>query len=215
MGLKTPVAYTLEDMMGDVVALLDHLGIERVDLVGASMGGMIARLVAIHHPNRLRTLTSIMSSNGYKNLPRAEKHISEYMLKRPESSEYKDKLAFHIGKWRVIQSPAFPASDEYLQEYVDSMLQRGIKAKGTIRQMLAIMAAKSREKALTKLDVPTLVIHSDSDGLVSVEGGKETAKCIPNAKLKIYAGMGHDFPIELAPQIASDIISHANAQIDR
>lgn len=212
LGLKNPVAYTLDDMMEDVVALLDHLEIEHVDLVGASMGGMIAQLVAIHHPKRVRTLTSIMSTNGYKDLPRAEKHIREYMLKRPDSHEYKDKLAFHIGKWRVIESPAFPASDEYLKEYVDSMLQRGIKAKGTIRQMLAIMAAKSREKALSKLDVPTLVVHGDSDGLVNVAGGKETAKCIPNAKLKIYAGMGHDFPIELIPEIANDITSHASSQ---
>lgn len=211
LGLETPVAYRLEDMMEDVVALLDYLGIERVDLVGASMGGMIAQLVAIHHPKRVRTLTSIMSTNGYKDLPRADKRITEYMLKRPESNHYKDKLAFHIAKWRVIESPAFPASDEYLHDYVESMLQRGIKAKGTMRQMLAIMAAKSREQALAKLQVPTLVIHGDSDGLVNVEGGKETAKCIPNAKLKIYAGMGHDFPLELTSQIAKDIVFHASS----
>lgn len=213
LGLKTPVAYTLEDMMEDVVALLDYLGIENVDLVGASMGGMIAQLMAIHHPNRVRTLTSIMSTNGYKDLPRAEKRVSEYMLKRPESSDYQDKLAFHMGKWRVIESPDYPASDEYLREYVDSMMQRGIQAKGTMRQMLAILAAKSREKALSKLDVPTLVIHGDKDALVHVDGGKQTVKSIPNAKLKIYQGMGHDFPVELIASISNDIIAHSQTAL--
>jgi pimeloyl-ACP methyl ester carboxylesterase len=209
LGLSVPVAYRLDDMMQDVIALLDHLNIERVDVVGASMGGMIAQLAAIHHPDRVKTLTSIMSTTGYKNLPRSAKHISEYMLRKPASREYKDKLAFHIGKWRIIQSPAYPASEIYIKDYVDSMLQRGITAKGTMRQLLAIMAAKNRTKALSQLKVPALILHGDSDGLVNVEGGKETAKAIPNSKLKIYSGMGHDFPIELIPEICNDLVSHA------
>lgn len=209
LGLSVPVAYRLEDMMQDVIALLDHLSIDSVDVVGASMGGMIAQLVAIHHPDRVNSLTSIMSTTGYKNLPRSAKNISEYMLQKPVSKEYKDKLAFHIGKWQVIESPAYPASEKYIEEYVASMLQRGITAKGTLRQLLAIMAAKNRTKALSQLKVPALILHGDSDGLVNVEAGNETAKAIPNAKLKIYAGMGHDFPIELIPEICNDIVSHA------
>lgn len=209
LGLSVPVAYRLEDMMEDVIGLLDHLNIDRADVVGASMGGMIAQLVAIHHPNRVNSLTSIMSTTGYKNLPRSAKNISEYMLQKPASSEYKDKLAFQIGKWRVIESPAYPATDQYIEDYVDNMLQRGITAKGSLRQLLAIMAAKNRTKALSKLKVPTLVLHGDSDGLVDVAGGKETSKAIPNSKLKIYPGMGHDFPIELIPEISNDIVSHA------
>jgi pimeloyl-ACP methyl ester carboxylesterase len=208
LGLSVPVAYILEDMMRDVIALLDHLSIDKVDVVGASMGGMIAQLVAIHYPERMNSLTSIMSTTGYKNLPRSDKKISEYMLQKPASREYKDKLTFHIGKWRIIESPAYPASDHYIEDYVDSMLQRGITAKGTMRQLLAIMAAKDRTKVLSTLNIPTLVLHGDSDGLVNVEGGKETAKAIPNSKLKIYSGMGHDFPIELIPEICADIVSH-------
>jgi pimeloyl-ACP methyl ester carboxylesterase len=213
LGLSVPVAYHLDDMMKDAIALLDHLNIDRVDVVGASMGGMIAQLIAIHHPNRVNSLTSIMSTTGYKNLPRSAKNISEYMLQKPVSKEYKDKLAFHIGKWRIIESPAYPATDHYIEDYVDSMLQRGITAKGTLRQLLAIMAAKNRTKALSNMKVPTLVLHGDSDGLVNVEGGKETAKAISNSKLKIYPGMGHDFPIELIPEISQDIISHARKRL--
>jgi pimeloyl-ACP methyl ester carboxylesterase len=90
------------------------------------------------------------------------------------------------------------------------MLQRGITAKGTMRQMLAIMAAGNRQNALSKLDIPSLVIHGDCDGLVNPAGGKATVKAIPNAKLKIYPGMGHDFPVELIPNIVDDIVTHVN-----
>jgi pimeloyl-ACP methyl ester carboxylesterase len=93
------------------------------------------------------------------------------------------------------------------------MLQRGITAKGTIRQMLAIMAASNRENGLSKLNMPSLVIHGDSDGLVNLAGGKATANAIPNAKLKVYAGMGHDFPTQLIPNIVNDIIEHANSNV--
>ena len=93
------------------------------------------------------------------------------------------------------------------------MLQRGITSKGTLRQMLAIMAAKNRQHALEKLTTPSLVIHGDSDGLVNVAGGKATADAIPNAKLKIYPGMGHDFPVELIPKIVDDIVTHINMNV--
>jgi pimeloyl-ACP methyl ester carboxylesterase len=211
LGLPINPPYQLEDMMQDVIALLDTLNLAEVHVVGASMGGMIAQLMAIHYPQKVQTLTSIMSTTGYKQLPPIEKNISETLDQKPASKEYKDRMGYHINKWQVIGSPDYPSSDFYLHQYVDSMLKRGITAKGTMRQMLAIMNADNREGALSKLNIPSLVIHGDKDGLVNVAGGQATAAAIPNAKLKIYPGMGHDFPIELIPSIVDDIVAHINS----
>lgn len=215
LGLPINPPYQLEDMMQDVIALLDTLNLAEVHVVGASMGGMIAQLMAIHYPQKVQTLTSIMSTTGYKQLPPIEKNIRETLDQKLTSKEYKDRMGYHIKKWQVIGSPDYPSSDSYLHQYVDSMLQRGITAKGTMRQMLAIMAADNREDALSKLNIPSLVIHGDKDGLVNVAGGKATAAAIPNATLKVYPGMGHDFPIELIPDIVNDIVTHINTNGER
>jgi pimeloyl-ACP methyl ester carboxylesterase len=210
-SIKTP--YQLEDMMQDVIGLLDALKLDEVHVIGASMGAMIAQLMAIHHPQRVKTLSSIMSTTGYKKLPAIEKNIRETLMQKPASRDYKDRMAYHIKKWQVIGSPDYPSCDTDLHHYVDSMLQRGITAKGTMRQMLAIMAASNREDALSKLDIPSLIIHGDRDGLVNIAGGKATADAIPKAKLKIYPGMGHDFPVELIPSIVDDIVAHVNTNL--
>jgi len=213
LGLSIKTPYQLEDMMQDVVALLDALNLAEVHVVGASMGGMIAQLMAIHHPRRVKTLTSIMSTTGYKKLPRIDKNIRKTLMQKPVSKDYKDQMDYHIKKWQVIGSPDYPCTETDLQQYVESMLQRGITAKGTIRQMLSIMATGNREDALSKLDIPSLVIHGDRDGLVNLAGGKATAQAIPNAKLRVYPGMGHDFPVELIPNIVNDIVTHVNTNL--
>jgi pimeloyl-ACP methyl ester carboxylesterase len=214
LGFPIKAPYQLEDMMQDVVALLDALKLLQVHVVGASMGGMIAQLIAIHHPQKVKTLTSIMSTTGYKKLPKISKKIREALAHKPASKGHKDQMDYHIKKWQVIGSPDYPSSDVYLHKYVEGMLQRGITSKGTLRQMLAIMAAKNRQCALAKLTTPSLVIHGDSDGLVNVAGGRATADAIPNVKLKIYPGMGHDFPVELIPSIVKDIVNHVNMNSD-
>ncbi|MDB4327112.1 alpha/beta hydrolase [bacterium] len=213
LGLSIKTPYQLEDMMQDVVALLDALNLAEVHVVGASMGGMIAQLMAIHHPRRVKTLTSIMSTTGYKKLPRIDKNIRKTLMQKPVSKDYKDQMDYHIKKWQVIGSPDYPCTETDLQQYVESMLQRGITAKGTIRQMLSIMATGNREDALSKLEIPSLVIHGDRDGLVNLAGGKATAQAIPNAKLRVYPGMGHDFPVELIPNIVNDIVTHVNTNL--
>jgi pimeloyl-ACP methyl ester carboxylesterase len=213
LGLSIKAPYQLEDIMQDIIALLDVLNLSEVHVVGASMGGMIAQLMAIHHPQKVKTLTSIMSTTGYKELPGIDKNIRETLLQKPASKEHKDQMHYHIKKWQVIGSPDYPSSQTDLQQYVESMLQRGITAKGTIRQMLSIMVAGNREGALSKLDIPSLVIHGDRDGVVHLSGGKATANAIPKAKLKVYPGMGHDFPVELIPNIVDDIITHVNTNL--
>jgi pimeloyl-ACP methyl ester carboxylesterase len=213
LGLSIKTPYQLEDMMQDVIALLDTLNLAEVHVVGASMGGMIAQLIAIHHPHRVKTLSSIMSTTGYKKLPAIEKNIRKTIMQKPATTDYKGRMDYHVKKWQVIGSPDYPSSDTYLNEYVDSMLKRGITTQGTIRQMLAIMSAENRQDELSKLAIPSLVIHGDSDGLVNVAGGKATAEAIPDATLKIYPGMGHDFPVELIPNIVDDIVAHVNTNL--
>jgi pimeloyl-ACP methyl ester carboxylesterase len=211
LSIKAP--YQLEDMMQDVVALLDALKLSEVHVVGASMGGMIAQLMAIHRPHRVTSLTSIMSTTGCKKVPAADKSVTRVLSQKPASQDYKDRMDYHIKKWQVIGSPNYPSSDKYINEYVDALLQRGITAKGTLRQFLAIMDAENRQDALSKLSIPSLVIHGDHDGLVNVAGGRATAEAIPKAKLKIYPGMGHDFPVELIPSIVDDIVAHVNTNL--
>ena len=219
LGLPIKVPYKLEDMMTDTIALLDELQLEKVHIVGASMGGMIAQLLTINHPERVHTLTSIMSTTGNKKLPRMTEEVKQNFAEKPASHSEADILKFNMTKWQVIGSPDYPAEHEYLTEFVKGLLERGITAKGSLRQMLAIMATKNREKRLAKINTPTLVLHGDADPLIRVECGKATAAAIPNAKLITYPGMGHDCPIELIPSIVKDIVTHTreytNANTDK
>lgn len=211
LGFPVNVPYQLEDMMSDTLALLDALAIEKVHLVGASMGGMIAQLVAIHHKERLLSLTSIMSTTGYKNLPAIDTEVKRTLSQKPVSQRYEDRFKYHMNKWRAIGSPKYPVNETELTLRVSSLLERGISGKGTLRQMLAILTAPDRTAQLKSVLTPTLVIHGDSDGLVHLDGGVATADAISNAKLQVYKGMGHDFPVELIPRIVNDIVEHAKA----
>ena len=210
-GFKVKPPYHLEDMMRDSLALLDALAIKKVHWVGASMGGMIGQLMAIHHPDRLLSLTSIMSTTGDKKLPPIDPTINKAIMKKPSSQSYNDRLHYHVNKWRAIGSPQYPMSEAALTRRVTLLLDRGISSKGTLRQLLAILVAPERTSSLKLVTTPTLVIHGDSDGLVHFKGGEATAKAIPQAKLKIYKGMGHDLPVELISSIVSDIVEHAQA----
>ncbi|WP_019028826.1 alpha/beta fold hydrolase [Colwellia piezophila] len=210
-GFSVNVPYQLEDMMLDTLALLDALGIDKVHVVGASMGGMIAQLIAINHPDRLLSLTSIMSTTGYKQLPAIDVEVKRALAQKPASSDYEDRLNYHVNKWRAIGSPQYPINETDLSLRVGKLLERGISGKGTLRQILAILTAPDRTERLKSVLTPTLVIHGDSDGLVHLDGGLATATAISKAKLQIYQGMGHDFPIELIPSIVNDIVEHAQA----
>ena len=210
--LKLPLTlpYTLDDMANDVVGLLDALNIESAHIVGASMGGMIAQLVAGHFPFRVLSLTSIMSTSGRKSLPGPDRNIALHMLRRPVKADAKLMHEHAMRTWRLIGSPAYPPTDEALSEKLNDSYQRSYYPAGHSRQMVAIMAGGDRTRVLKKIVAPTLVIHGKADPLVPVSGGVDTAQLIPGATLELIEGMGHDLPDELLPQFVELIRSNAD-----
>lgn len=196
-GLRVNAPYRLEDMMADTAGLLRSLGVKRAHVVGVSMGGMIAQLLAIHEPSLVASLTSIMSTTGNRRLPGPDPDIARHMFSRPVSRSKEDRLEFSLKTWRMISSPGYPSDEEERIRFILRNMERGVTAEGIGRQTLAIMAAPSRVRLLQRLEVPSLVIHGQEDRLVKVECGEDTADAIPGAKLHTYPGMGHDLPVPL------------------
>lgn len=192
--------YTLDDMAADCAGLLDALGIERAHIVGASMGGMIAQLFAIHYPQRTRSLVSIMSTTGRRDLPQSTPEALAAISTPPPSGEREDRIESLIALRKVIGSPGYPATEEELRASAEVDVDRApYDPAGLVRQMAAILAAEPRNAALGKVTAPTLVLHGAEDPLVRVEGGRDTAASIPGAELVIVPGMAHDFTEALTP----------------
>jgi len=199
-GQPVNAAYTLGDMAMDAVSLLDALDIADAHIAGASMGGMIAQLVAINHPERARSLISIMSTTARRGLPAAKPEAMAALMTPPASEAREDRIAQGMKSWRVIGSPAYAATDAELRARVEAAVDRvPYDPAGIARQMTAIVAAQPRHELLGKLRMPALVIHGADDPLIPVEGGKDTAASIPGAQLVVVPGMAHDFTDALVP----------------
>lgn len=209
LGLKVWSPYSLEDMAADAVGLLDALGVERAHTVGASMGGMIAQIVAANHPQRALSLTSIMSTSGRRGLPGPQPAARAVLTaKRPTGASEETLVNFSMGILRAIGSPAFPTPEDDLRDYVRTVLRRSYYPPGFIRQLLAILANGSRVELLKSIRMPTLVLHGEADPLLPVENGRDTARCISGARLETIPGWGHDLPPVLAPRLARVIAEH-------
>lgn len=195
-GQSPDVPYMLDDMADDVAALLTALDIPRAHVVGSSMGGMIAQLLAIRHPARVITLTSIMSTTGNPELPRATAQAQEALTRpRPDPAQAREAyLDDNVLAAQIIGSPAYPVSVPTLRARVAADLDRAYRPAGFVRQYAAILAAPDRRPALRTLHVPTLVIHGSDDPLVPIEAGRDTAAAVPGARLLEIPGMGHDLP---------------------
>lgn len=215
LGFRVAAPYTLKDMAADAVALLDSLDIERAHVVGASMGGMIAQLVAARHGERVLSLVSLMSSSGAPWLPSGKLKLLLRMVSKPPSTEPDVLLAHYMQTMHMMGSPGFPMNREEMKARTQRWIERAYHPAGTARQMLAIMATGSRVKYLRRIHVPTLVIHGRQDPLVPVSHGKHTASCIPGAVLEIIDGMGHDLPPDLLPRLSKLILAHADAAAGR
>jgi pimeloyl-ACP methyl ester carboxylesterase len=209
VGLRPKVPYTLADMADDGIGLLDALGIDKAHVVGASMGGMIAQHMAFSHPERVLSLTSIMSTTGHRKLPAGKPEAIKVLTTRPASMD-EDVLVEHgIKVARAIGSPGYPTDEERLRTRSRALIKRSFYPQGMPRQLAAIIADGDRRERLQSVKAPTLVIHGADDPLVPHAGGEDTAKHIAGARLKTIPGMGHDLPLELVDEIADAIAEHA------
>lgn len=209
IGFPAKVPYTLKDMADDGIGLLDALGIARAHVVGASMGGMIAQLMAIHHADRLASLTSIMSTTGNGKLPQAEKHAMEALIAPLKAMDEETIVAHGLNVARNIGSPGFPFDPDAQRERVLKNIRRSVYPAGLPRQLAAIIDDGCRRTRLANVRVPTLVLHGEDDPLVKLEAGEDTAKHISGARLVTIPGWGHDIPLPLIPRVASEIVTHA------
>jgi len=207
-GQKVTPPYTIEDMADDAVGLLDALKIGRAHVCGMSMGGMIAQSLAIRHPQRVLSLTSIYSTTGNPHLPQPKPEIMGLLL-TPPPQERGPFIEFNLKLFRALTGPRFGFDEVWVRNLMARAYDRAVYPPGEARQLVAILTQGNRKAALNALKVPTLVIHGDADPLVSVEAGKETAEAVPGAVLKIMEGMGHDLPHgEAWARITKDIIAH-------
>jgi pimeloyl-ACP methyl ester carboxylesterase len=205
-------AYRLEDMADDAVAVLDALGWPSAHIVGASLGGMIAQTVAIRHPERVRTLTSIMSTPSPR-IGRPRLGALAVLGSRPARSP-EEAGARTVRVFRVIGSPAYPRDEAWLRDVARRAYERGQDPNGARRQLAAILASGDRRRGLARLRVPTLVLHGGADPLVRLSGGYATAQAVPGARLVIFPGMGHDLPRALWPDVVDEICAVAGVGND-
>lgn len=201
-------SYTLTDMAGDALAVMDDLGWRSAHMVGVSEGGMIGQTLAARHPDRVRTLTSISSTPGVKiGKPRWRALARIIKAANPKNVDTVDDVAdYLVGLSRAVGSPGYPADEEKLRAQARRVHPRGgIDAAAVQRQTAAVVAAGDRRAELNSVTAPTLVLHGDDDPLILPEGGRATAEAIPGAQLVTYPGMGHDLPQALWTDMAERI----------
>ena len=207
---RRAAVYSLRDMADDAAGLLEQLGIDAAHVVGASMGGMIAQLVAIHHPDRVLSLDSIMSTTGNRRVGQPHPRLIPRLLRRPryDREGYIDDF---LDTFRAIGSKRYPPDPERMRARAARCFERGLHPAGAARQLGAIVAAPDRTPLLRQVQVPTTVIHGGADPLVMPSGGRATAAAIPGSRLLILPDMGHELPPELWPELIDAITENAAA----
>ncbi|MGA2838082.1 MAG: alpha/beta hydrolase [Acidimicrobiales bacterium] len=195
------VPYLLADMADDAVGLLDSLGIERAHVFGVSMGGMIVQQLAIDHPGRVATLTSVMSTPGPTVGPPTPEALEALLVPAAEGRD--EVIDQSVETSRVIASPGFPFDEAEVRRRASVHFDRGNHPAGTVRQLAAILASPDRTSGLHGVGVPTLVVHGAADPLVTLPGGRATAAAVPGAELWVVEGMGHDLPAAVLPELVA------------
>jgi pimeloyl-ACP methyl ester carboxylesterase len=210
-NIPVDAPYTLRDMANDTIGLMDVLGIKSAHLVGASMGGMIAQEATIDYPQRVRSLTSIMSTTGNPRMPQPTREAGAMLVAPPPKTRDEYIARFAQNNKILRGGGSFPLDEAKDRERAERTFARGLNPAGVGRQLRATLASGSRKERLKSVTTPTLVIHGTVDPLIRPEGGKDTAASIPGAKLLMIEGMGHALPIPMWPQIIGAIAQHARA----
>lgn len=199
------VSYTLSDMAADAIGLLDALGIEKAHVVGASMGGQIAQTMAIEHPNRVRSLISMMSTTGNMSVGQPSKETLRELFAGPPAVTRDDVIRRALRATRIVGSPGYPSREDEVAARAGRAYDRSHDPLGSARQAIATLASGDRTERLRHLQAPTLVVHGLADCMCDVSGGRATAGAIPGAELELIEGMGHDLPPGLRSQLANRI----------
>lgn len=207
-GAEANVPYRLSDMADDVAGLLEHLELDSVHLVGVSMGGMIAQQVTIDHPATARSLASIMSTTGNASVGQPSPEAGEALLQMSSGSR-EEAIELSLKVSRIIGSPGFPLDEARLRRLAAAEYDRSNEPTGVARQLGAIMASPDRTAGLAKVSVPTVAIHGSADRLVDPSGGEATANAVPDARLVIIDGMGHDLPQQVWERVLAEIDANA------
>ncbi|MHA1104333.1 MAG: alpha/beta fold hydrolase [Promethearchaeota archaeon] len=207
-GEEVNSPYSLEDMADDAMGLLDHLNIKKAHICGASMGSMIAQILAIRYPSRVLSLVPIMGSTGNPDLPQATPEAMQVLMV-PMPTKRERYIKESVKRGRILYGKGFPYDEELRAKFAAEAYDRSFYPEGFSRQLMAIMANGDRREKLKSLKVPTLVIHGKDDPLVPMEGGIDISKNIPEAELLLIDGMGHSLPPEVWPQIAEAIKKNA------
>jgi pimeloyl-ACP methyl ester carboxylesterase len=199
-GKEPDVPYALDDMADDAIGLMDALGVGRAHVVGASMGGMIAQLMAINHPARTKSLTSIMSTTGRRDLPPGDPNALAVLAKGPKTFSRDDLIENGVLVRHALAGPGFPETESEIRALVERVVDRApYDPVGVGRQWAAVVTAQPRNVLLKAVHCPALVLHGDRDPLFPVAAAKDTAESIADAELVVVQGMGHGIPDSLVP----------------
>jgi pimeloyl-ACP methyl ester carboxylesterase len=205
LGMRSEAVYTLENMADDAAALLDHLKIEKAQIVGGSMGGMIAQVFAASHPQRTKTLAVIFSSNNQPLLPPPGPRQLKAITMRPKDTSREGIIANAVRVSRIIGSPGYPATEEKVRADAIEGYERSYYPAGVARHFSAVLGSGSLLRYDRQITAPTVVIHGRADKLMPPSGGRAVAKAIRNARLVMFDGMGHDLPEPLWDDIVGEL----------
>ena len=212
LPLRTP--YTLSDMAQDALGVLDALGIQQAHVCGASMGGMIAQHLSASAPQRVASLTLMMTGSGARSLPQPSWAVRRQLMSRPMGSGVNDAVDWIVHVLRVIGSPGYPSNEQAMRDRALISVQRAWHPAGSARQMLAIVADHDRTPMLSRITAPTRIVHGMDDPLVPVACGQQLAQHIAHAETDFIPGMGHDLPEALLERFAQGIADNARRHAD-
>lgn len=212
LGIRMKTPYALMDMANDTIALMQGLALERAHIVGISMGGMIGQHVAALAPERVQSLTAIMTTTGNPKLPRPSGKVMEAMVRRGPPPTTRDAIIdLSVKTFGVIGTPGEDHNTNGMRDRITLSYDRNYNPAGVARQMSAIVAAGDFRKYTRRIQAPTLVLHGSADPLVPIEGGHDIAKLVRGAQMKILDGMGHDVPPRFLPSMTQSMLDHFGA----